>query len=109
MITGLRVKPCSYARAVTEDVDGVADEKLSDSVDLSSVPRRNKDTPAIITRFVSCKLKSELLKQGKKLRGSDVYINEHLTKRNADIARNPVIEEARKDPGYMDLELQDIH
>lgn len=29
----------------------------------------------------------ELLKQGRNLKGSNVYINEHLTKRHADIAR----------------------
>lgn len=33
------------------------------------------------------RLKRDILKQGKKLKGSDVYINEHLTKKNADIAR----------------------
>ena len=28
-----------------------------------------------------------MLKQGKKLRGTNVYLNDHLTKKNADIAR----------------------
>jgi chromosome segregation ATPase len=43
--------------------------------------------PAIIIRFVSRKHKSDLLKQGRKLKGTGVYLNEHLTKKNADIAR----------------------
>ncbi|KAJ8358176.1 hypothetical protein AAFF_G00028040 [Aldrovandia affinis] len=38
-------------------------------------------------RFVNRKHKTALLKQGRKLKGSNVYLNEHLTKRNADIAR----------------------
>lgn len=38
-------------------------------------------------RFTNRKAKTELLRQGRKLRGSDVYLNEHLTKKNADIAR----------------------
>ncbi len=33
------------------------------------------------------KHKNALLRQGKKLKGSNVYLNEHLTKRNTDIAR----------------------
>ena len=38
-------------------------------------------------RFVNRKHKTALLKQGRKLKGTNVFINEHLTKRNADIAR----------------------
>lgn len=38
-------------------------------------------------RFVNRKHKTELLKQERKLKGTNVFINEHLTKRNADIAR----------------------
>lgn len=52
------------------------------------LPRKNKnDKPAIIIRFTNRKNKNALLRQGKKLRGTDVYVNEHLTKKNADIAR----------------------
>ncbi|KAF3842497.1 hypothetical protein F7725_024448 [Dissostichus mawsoni] len=43
------------------------------------LPRRNKtDKPAIIIRFANRKHKIELLKQGRRLKGSDVYRNEHL-------------------------------
>lgn len=52
-----------------------------------SLPGKNKQMkPAIVLRFVATKHKRDILKQGK-LKGSDVYINEHLTKKNADIAR----------------------
>ena len=52
------------------------------------LPRRIKtDKPAIIIRFANRKHKTELLKQGRRLKGSDVYMNEHLTKINAEIAR----------------------
>lgn len=36
---------------------------------------------------MSRKTKIELLKQGKKLKGTGVYLNEHLTKKTAEIAR----------------------
>ncbi|MEQ2201247.1 hypothetical protein XENOCAPTIV_009680, partial [Xenoophorus captivus] len=52
------------------------------------LPRQgNNDRPAIIMRFSKQKHKSARLKQGRLLKGSDVFINEHLTKKNADIAR----------------------
>lgn len=55
-----------------------------------TMPSRNlKDKaiiPAIIIRFANRKHKVYLLKQGRNLKGSQVYINEHLTKKNADIA-----------------------
>lgn len=41
---------------------------------------------SIIVRFVSRSDKIEVLKQGKKLKGTTVYINEHLTRKNAEIA-----------------------
>lgn len=53
-----------------------------------TLPRKDSKTkPAIILRFVSRKTKIELLKQGKKLKGTGVYLNEHLTKKTAEIAR----------------------
>ena len=47
---------------------------------------RPKET-TVILRFVNRKHKLELLKQGKKLKGTNVYMNDHLTKRNAEIAK----------------------
>lgn len=43
--------------------------------------------PAIILRFANRKFKNDLLRQGSKLKGSDVYLNEHLTKCNGEIAK----------------------
>ena len=52
------------------------------------LPTKDKKTkPVIVIRFANRKAKTELLRQGRKLRGSDVYLNKHLTKKNADIAR----------------------
>lgn len=42
--------------------------------------------PAIIIRVVNKKHKTALLKQERKLKGSNVFMNEHLMKQNADIA-----------------------
>lgn len=42
---------------------------------------------AIIICFVNHKHKIELMMQGKKLKNTDVYLNEHLTTKNANIAR----------------------
>ena len=52
-----------------------------------TLPRKDKNAkPAIILRFVNRKHKVELMKQFKKLDGTGVFLNEHLTKKNADIA-----------------------
>ncbi len=52
------------------------------------LPQRNEtDKPAIILRLVNSKHKNALIRQGKKLKGSNVYLNEHLTKRSADVPR----------------------
>lgn len=48
---------------------------------------KNWGNSVIIIRFANRKNKKVLLKQGKKLKGSNVYVNEHLTKKNADIAK----------------------
>lgn len=110
VITGLPIKPRSYARAVSAGSEGEPGCELDASsteqqvaaflqskgiaLDYNQVeachplPRRNNnDKPAVILRFVNRKYKVALLKQGKMLKGTDVYINEHLTKTNADIAR----------------------
>ncbi|KAF7644032.1 hypothetical protein LDENG_00229270 [Lucifuga dentata] len=51
-----------------------------------TLPRKNKNQTPVI-RFVNRKQKYVVIKQGKKLKGSNVYIIEHLTKKNADIAK----------------------
>lgn len=51
-----------------------------------TLPSRT-DEPTIVIRFTSRKMKVDLLTQARKLKGTKVYINEHLTKKNADIAR----------------------
>ncbi|CAL8253034.1 unnamed protein product [Merluccius merluccius] len=108
IISGLHIKARSYARAVTagnggkpNDLDVSSTEQQvatflkSKGIQLDCgnieachpLPTRNADKSAVIMRFVNRKHKIALLKQGKKLKGSDVYMNEHLTKRNADIAK----------------------
>lgn len=107
IISGLEIKPRTYARAAapegepTEpDLESVEQQALrflnSKGISVSNedieachiLPRKDKQKPAtVIMRFVNRKKKSALLRQGRKLKGSNVYINEHLTKKNADIAR----------------------
>ncbi|CAL9692200.1 unnamed protein product [Knipowitschia caucasica] len=54
-----------------------------------TLPTKNKDAkPTIVMRFVNRKHKVDLLRQAKMLKGTGVYLNEHLTKKNADIARH---------------------
>ena len=111
IVTGIKIKPRSYAKAATVitgndepcELDAISVEKQvavfleTKGIDINcndieachTLPRRNAtaNTTAVIMRFVNRKSKTALLKQGKKLKGSDVYLNEHLTKRNADIAK----------------------
>ena len=53
---------------------------------LNGDKKRTFDTPKIIVRFVKRKRKIELLKNSRKLKGTRVYINEHLTHKNNQIA-----------------------
>ena len=109
IISGLAVRPRSYLQAVkgTTSEDGTDHEETTEeqvtaffkskNIDIDSgnieachtLPVRvgNKSViPAIIMRFVNRKHKVNLLKQGRNLKGSNVFINDHLTKKNADIA-----------------------
>ena len=56
-----------------------------------------KTNPVIIMRFANRIHKDLQLKQGRKLEGSDVYLNEHLTKKNADIAREARVLKKQKE------------
>lgn len=110
IVTGLKIKPRSYARAVATDNNGgepgeddvssteqqVVAFLQSKSIAINAdnieachpLPRRRKEeTPAVILRFANRKHKSALLKQSRKLKGSDVYMNNHLTRMNGEIAR----------------------
>lgn len=107
VISGLETRPRSYARAtavngvpIEQDLESLEQQVITffdgkgismDSNDIDgchSLPRKNKrEKPAIIIRFVNRKQKNALLRQGRKLKGTNVYVNEHLTKKNGDIAR----------------------
>ncbi|XP_061912355.1 uncharacterized protein LOC133655823 [Entelurus aequoreus] len=109
IITGLSIKPRSYARAVAPanggepaELDVISMERQvavfmqskDIQLDCNSIeachllPRRGtNDKPSVVLRFVNRKHKIALLKQGRKLKGTNIYMNDHLTKRNADIAR----------------------
>lgn len=113
IVTGLKIQPRSYAHAVSSDRDRETDQDATTmeqqvavflrskgiEMDCNKIeachplPRRRNvgntavKHPAIIIRFVNRKDKAALLKQGRKLRGTNVFINEHLTKQNADLAR----------------------
>lgn len=109
IITGLQIKPRSYANAVSNENNGEPGEEETRSTErqVSSflhqqgitldvdeleachpLPRRRReDKPAVIIRFTNRKHKTELLKQGRKLRGTDVYMNDHLTRKNSEIAK----------------------
>lgn len=54
-----------------------------------TLPRNNKNRstpPAIIIRLINRKDKIALLQQGFKLKGTGVFVNEHLTRKNGNIA-----------------------
>lgn len=107
VITGIKIRPRSYARAVAADSGELSDQEIQSveqqvvsylqsrgiETDLEHIeachplPTKNGRPPAVIMRFTNRKKKIALLKQGRKLKGTNVFINEHLTKKNADIAR----------------------
>lgn len=114
IISGLETKHRSYARTAAivpgakdgeEDLPAEEQESLESEIinffegknmkiqedsiaACHTLPRKDsKAKPAIIVRFVNRKHKTDLLRQAKKLKGTAVYINDHLTKKNAEIAR----------------------
>ncbi|KAM3599829.1 uncharacterized protein V6R79_012326 [Siganus canaliculatus] len=109
VISGLETNHYSYARITEGDKEGEdapRDEKLLleqqvikffndkdiplDSKHIAAcytIPQKQNKRPTIIIKLVSRKQKIEVLKFAKKLKGTGVYVNEHLTKRNAEIAR----------------------
>ena len=112
VINGLDIKPRSYARAVVTGGHVDEDAPLEDLITLEMqvisfleskdilldpdnisachtlpLKEKGKGKPAVIMRFVNRKHKTDLLKQGKKLKGTNVYINDHLTQKNGAIAK----------------------
>lgn len=107
VITGINIRPRSYARAVAADSgepskqetqsveQQVASYLQSGGIELDRehieachpLPVKNERPPALIIRSTNRKKKTALLTQGHKLKGTNVFTNEHLTKKNADIAR----------------------
>ena len=112
IITGLKVQSQSYARAASvdqEDRGDAAPEAEKDTVEQQVVDflesnkmeidrksisachqlgRGREGRPAnIILRFANRKAKVHLLRQGKKLQNTGVYLNEHLTRKNIQIAK----------------------
>ncbi|KAL7375475.1 hypothetical protein ABVT39_018155 [Epinephelus coioides] len=111
IVTGLKIKPTSYSKAV-EGEDRQDKDRHDESAEAQmtaflqeknisidrddietchTIPVGNKTgrvaNHVIIIRFANGKKKVHLLKQGRKLKGAVVYLNEHLIKRNADIAK----------------------
>ncbi|KAL7371013.1 hypothetical protein ABVT39_016413 [Epinephelus coioides] len=108
IITGMTIKPQSYAKALkgvqqqdSDEHDDSAEAQVTSFLhenDISvnrdgteachTIPTKNQKVKhVVIVRFANRKNKIDLLKQGSKLKGTNVYINEHLTKANADIAK----------------------
>ncbi|CAJ1057666.1 hypothetical protein DPX16_0011 [Xyrichtys novacula] len=85
IISGLDVKPRTYATAARSGAGGDEGLRVEDQEWLETKDRKAKHT--IIIRFVNRKHKTDLLMQGRKLKGTSVYMNEHLTAKNAEIAK----------------------
>lgn len=114
-MTGLKTKPHSYAKAVAKLQNEEPDQEDNESVEQQLIKflqsnhvqvneqdieachplpqsyqqKRGQDSThySEIHQQVKVKSKTSLLKQGKVLKGTNVYLNEHLTKTNAELAR----------------------
>ena len=112
IINGLNIKPRTFARvaasnsveaeenAPSQERESVEAQVISflsnNNIELSPNevsachPLASKDRSkpvSVVVRFVSRKTKERLLRNAKKLKGTSVFINEHLTYKNAHIAR----------------------
>ena len=111
IISGLTVRHRSYSRAVThndtesqnaafdDETESVEEQLLGflgrqgiaiNKSDISACHvLKTKDQtkkPLVIIRLVNRKSKFNILKNGRKLKGTNVYINEHLSRKNANIS-----------------------
>ena len=113
IVAGLSVKSKSYSRVVADGIQQTDEsaphaelQNLEDKVieyfegrdielDRNQISachqlgkvKRGQPSPIVI-RFVNRKEKIKLLSQRKKLNGTEVYINEHLTRKNAQLAQH---------------------
>ena len=112
IISGLTVRHRSYSRAVTHNNDTESQNAAFDdetesveeqllgflgrqaiAINKSDISAchvlKTKDQtkkPPIIIRLVNRKSKINILKNGRRLKGTNVYINEHLSRKNANIS-----------------------
>lgn len=127
IITGLEPKHRSYARAaagVDEGEDAPTEElqtlflngknihlEMHNISNCHTIPNKDrKRKPAIVIQLVSVKQKIDLLQQSKKLKGTGVYINEHLTKKKCRPSKmwSPT-QEAKQNTSHMDKEWEGVH
>ena len=110
VISGLKTRHKSYARATVseqlqdsqnapyEEMESLEDHVtrfvedkmgvrlLSTDVSICHTLPGKKDIPNIVLRLTNRKAKNKILKEARQLKGTNVYINEHLTKKNMTIA-----------------------
>lgn len=110
VITGIKTRHRTYARAAanaetTEDAPREELQSLEQQVvdflnrnninirkeaisACHTLPSKSENSvPVVVIRFICRKQRNDVLMQAKKLKGTNVYINEHLTKKNGGIAR----------------------
>ena len=110
IITGLKTRHKSYARATITnemlDNQNAPDDELttlegqvssfienqmgiqlteSDISVCHTLPGR-KDIPNIVVRFTCRKIKNKILKHARHLKGTNIYLNEHLSAKNQELA-----------------------
>ena len=111
IITGMAIRHSSYASAAAASTEGDRERRGNETVESQVLsflkdkgfninremvdscyllPRKRGEaesgTRAVLVKFLAWKHKAALLKQGRLLKGSRVFINENLTKGNATIA-----------------------
>ncbi|KAL7383833.1 hypothetical protein ABVT39_018734 [Epinephelus coioides] len=85
IISGLKTTHRTYSNVIRGESSGA---DLTEGENRRWRSRNGQMERTIILRFVNRKHKMELLKQVRKLKDTQVYVNEHLTKRNAEIAKH---------------------
>ena len=110
IMSGLKTTHKTYARAVNNDGQDYQDapeteittlenqvvafiqNKLEVEIEPNEIEachtlKGKKEVPDIIVRVTNRKSKTSLMTNSKKLRGPHIFINEHLTKSNATLAK----------------------
>lgn len=116
IISGKDLKKKSHSvENIAREVISKMCSKLPDIEEIRSIPTKHEESTVILVKFKNFQDKLELMKNKPKLKGEDIYVNDDLTKKEADIqkrlrdlARTESVKGNRTQVGYQKIKINGI-